>query len=479
MRARKSGWLLLFGIILLFNGVALAQSNIYTFPGPDVDLGRIDVGTNSSGQHYIGGRRATVYVLRQSGGSVYCHKSTDAGQSFSPGIRVNSTPFGVNPTLKVDTAGVVYVAYQSGDADIYFSKSTDGGQTFIPAIKVNDDTVSQTGQEKPAIAVNNKGQVFITWGDQRNMPPLSTRNLFFAASYDSGRTFTPNIQVNDPALPAIWGIDIAADDSARVYVVWNSFLGPENKGPIYLVRSDDSGLTFPVQTLVTDLPTDTAWARGFFPSLAFLGGIVGVAWEDRRFEQYTLRFASSSNYGQTFSTSVVVDSSGQPQYPSLFWKHGNFYVVWRATHRRTPIGPDLDHIWFSYSRDSGKTFVPFKDAVPDDTNIVYHDWPSVWVSETEKVFVAWADARWDPFFNENLHIFVSVGGPQGIVKGDLNLDGFISVKDVVLELNAVFYGDSFPAPFHRADGNCDWKLTPADMVLLLNRWYWNIPFPCS
>ena len=208
-----------------------------------------------------------------------------------------------------------------------------------------------------------------------------------------------------------------------------------------------------------------------------------MIWEDVRVindeVQQTVRFSASYDFGQTFSQGAVVDSSGQPQYPSLFWKHGTFYVVWRATHRETPTGPYFDNIWFSYSRDSGKTFAPFVDAVPDDTNDAVHSLPSIWVSETEKVYVAWGDDRWDPFFGTNSHLFVSVGKPRGIIKGDLNWDGAITIADVVLELNAVFYGDSFPAPRHRADGNCDWKLSPVDMVILLNRWYWNIPFACD
>ncbi len=198
MSCRKFPLLLATGLVLLFSGAVFSQSNLYTFPGPDVDLGQ--GGTSSSGFHYIGGRGDTVYVLRVSGG-VYCHKSTDVGQSFSPGVLVNSTPAGFHPSLKVDTAGVIYVAYQSGDADIYFTKSTDGGQSFIPAVKVNDDTIPQVGQEKPAIAVNNKGQIFVVWRDQRTAPGQPHKAVFASASYDGGLNFTPNVQINDSMTP--------------------------------------------------------------------------------------------------------------------------------------------------------------------------------------------------------------------------------------------------------------------------------------
>jgi hypothetical protein len=100
------------------------------------------------------------------------------------------------------------------------------------------------------------------------------------------------------------------------------------------------------------------------------------------------------------------------------------------------------------------------------------------VNERGKAFVAWLDDRNDPVFGENLHTLVARGIPQ-LVKGDLNLDGIIAMVDVVMELNAVFVGQSFPAPFEVADGNCDERLSPVDVVLLLNRYYIGAPFPCS
>ncbi|MGE5692405.1 MAG: hypothetical protein ACM3YF_01335 [Candidatus Zixiibacteriota bacterium] len=203
MRTFLSAGLILTGAVLLLSGVAWAQSNIYSFTG-DVDLGVTYTQFISSGQHYIGARGDTVYVVTASGWT-WCAKSTDGGQTFGPPVRVNSTSTGVNPSMRVDTAGIVYVAYQH-NADIYFSKSTDGGVTFTPGVKVNDDTIPQTGQEKPTIAVNNKGYVFIAWRDQRNSPPQTHRTVFATASYDGGQSFIPNVQVNDSANPMGGGL---------------------------------------------------------------------------------------------------------------------------------------------------------------------------------------------------------------------------------------------------------------------------------
>ncbi|MGE5693142.1 MAG: hypothetical protein ACM3YF_05115 [Candidatus Zixiibacteriota bacterium] len=77
------------------------------------------------------------------------------------------------------------------------------------------------------------------------------------------------------------------------------------------------------------------------------------------------------------------------------------------------------------------------------------------------------------FGNSDIYVM-----PRAVL-GDLNLDGQLTTTDVVLELNSVFLGDSFPAPPASADCNCDGQLSPADVVLLLNATFLGKSFPCS
>jgi len=455
------------GVVLSFSGVALAQSNIYSFTG-EVDLGVGYTFFESSGQHYIGARGDTVYVVT-SNGWTWCAKSIDGGQTFDLPVLVNSTSTGVNPSMRVDTGGVVYVAYQDEYADIRFSKSTDGGVSFTPGVKVNDDTIPQTGQEKPAIAVNNKGQIFIAWRDQRYSAPQTHQTVFTAASYDGGQSFTPNIQGNDTSTDLGGTIDIAVDDVGRVYVVWM----PNRRG-IILSRSIDSGQTFPLQTEVADVPTDSTIAGSGIQSIAVGNELIGVVWQDRRFEQFTLRFSVSQDYGQTFSPSVRVDDDSDlsdttaPQAPSLAWKNGIFYVAWHEYGAKQRIS-------FSYSTNSGQSFVP---SMTVDSFSSAHAFPSLEVNGSGKAFAAWLDSREDPFYVEDFRTLVAWGGPNS-VKGDLNLDSLLTAVDVVLELNAVFLGQPYPASFETADVNCDGELTPADTVLELNAVFLENRFPCS
>jgi len=426
----------------------------------------------NSGGHYAGFRGDTVYVIWQEsrdnpfGTWILFARSNDGGKTFGPNVIAAG---GVNPSMRVDSAGIIYLAYQN-NADIFFRKSIDGGMTFTSRVKVNDDTISQIGQEMPAIAVNNRGQIFVAWRDQRTAPGQPHQAIFSAASYDGGNGFTSNAQVNVADSSYVGGIDIGADDSGKVYVVYGGVLN--DRAGAVVARSIDSGQSFSFHTLASDTPGSIA-----SPSMAVTpGGVVGIAWPDG-----PLRFSISFDNGQSFSSSVRIDYDSnltygtQPVWPSLAYRNGNFYISWEG---RKPDFPDK--IFFSYTLDNGQSFAPNVDvnANTTDPNTWFRFLPSLSVNEMGNAFVAWLDGRYIGPVNDTWLTFGAPGKFVHLFKGDLNLDEMLTPTDVVLELNAVFSGQSFPAPFRNADGNCSGDLSPADVVELLRVVFLNWPVSC-
>ncbi|HXF48161.1 MAG TPA: SBBP repeat-containing protein [Verrucomicrobiae bacterium] len=64
------------------------------------------------------------------------------------------------------------------------------------------------------------------------------------------------------------------------------------------------------------------------------------------------------------------------------------------------------------------------------------------------------------------------------LKGDLNLDGVLTMADVVLMLNFAFLGDPFAAAPSAGDLNCDGKISPADAVIMLQIFFLSVSPPC-
>ncbi len=68
--------------------------------------------------------------------------------------------------------------------------------------------------------------------------------------------------------------------------------------------------------------------------------------------------------------------------------------------------------------------------------------------------------------------------PLPTVRGDLNLDGVLTLADIVLAINQVFLGETTPAAPAACDFNCDGLLSGVDVVILLRMFYLGAPAPC-
>ena len=94
------------------------------------------------------------------------------------------------------------------------------------------------------------------------------------------------------------------------------------------------------------------------------------------------------------------------------------------------------------------------------------------VDRIGNVYLAGTDSK-------NTHDFVTIKySPLPILKGDLNLDGVLTLADIVLILNCAFLGELPPAAPSACDINCDGLLTSADVVILLRMFYLGVPAPC-
>lgn len=95
------------------------------------------------------------------------------------------------------------------DADIIFHRSTDGGQTWSAGTRVNQDPMN-TGcvQFYPALNVDEQGGINIVYYDNRNYPPVGdSAQVYMSRSTDGGNTWF-DVLISDrswkikPSIPA-------------------------------------------------------------------------------------------------------------------------------------------------------------------------------------------------------------------------------------------------------------------------------------
>lgn len=118
-------------------------------------------------------------------------------------IRMNYIPAMSVDNSYTSTRGNVYIVYCSNpigpdNCDVYLIRSTDNGQTWSEGLRINDDNTT-TDQWLPTITVDKfSGRIYVTWYDSRVDPAnnLLTR-IYGAVSTNGGVSFLPNDNISD------------------------------------------------------------------------------------------------------------------------------------------------------------------------------------------------------------------------------------------------------------------------------------------
>ena len=216
------------------------------------------------------------------------------------------------PDVAVADDGTVYVAWTARAAEtghattLYLSASSDGGLSFDAPVKVNDDAGAGV-HGMHSLAVGRDGRVFLAWLDERNLAPHAhemktggagasksgdsssakkssggmhgeqNREVFFAASADGGRTFSPNRRVASEACPCC-KTALAVSGEGRVYLGWRQVL-PGDFRHIAVASSADGGATFDAPVVVSDDRWELKGCPVSGPALtAGKGGSLRVLW---------------------------------------------------------------------------------------------------------------------------------------------------------------------------------------------------------
>lgn len=278
----------LFLLIIISQTPCSAEKPPYKF-NQEIKINTDDFWENEQWAPSLAVYENIVYItwwdIQNDTEAVYISKSTDGGENFTEGNKIDGLPHSLN--IVVGSTGIIYaVFYYSGN--ISFTKSTDGGEYFTTPVKVND------GQgdgfcSLPEIAVDLNDNIYVVWNDNRNHLPLdksSNFDIYFAISTDKGNAFGEDIRVNDDiSMSDQVGPDIAVSKGGEVFVVWTDERNDDASTSgvdwdIYLARYNKNDDSFDDNIKVCQDPTNKVQDS---PNIAIDNpGNIFVTWIDNR-----------------------------------------------------------------------------------------------------------------------------------------------------------------------------------------------------
>jgi len=160
--------------------------------------------------------------IRNGNLDIFFRMSPNGGNTFDVEKMLNTDGTATSqsfPDIAVGPEGHIYVAWQdtrNGNPDIYFTRSTNAGASFGPNLRLDNDGATQE-QIRASVATGPSGYVYVAWEDARD--GNLARHIFLAKSTDSGTTFGTNVKFT--AYPGSkTQPSLAIHPNGQIYCAW-------------------------------------------------------------------------------------------------------------------------------------------------------------------------------------------------------------------------------------------------------------------
>ncbi len=350
--------------------------------------------TDSAGNIHIAWNDDTDYAGAGGDEDIF-YKRWDASTSAwttTEVVSTESTDFSYWPSIAVDSAGNIHIAWQddtdyagSGtDTDIFYKHWNSSSSSWSATEVVS--TESTGGAYAPSLATDSAGNIHIAWDDYTDYAGAGTEEDIFYKRWDASTSaWTTTEVVSTESTDHSGYPSLATDSAGNIHIAWQDYTDYAGAGgdeDIFYKRWDHSSLTWTTTEVVS---TESTLYADFSSLVVDSAGNIHVAWNDGANYAgsgidmdifYKHWDASTSSW--TLTEVVSTESTEPSGSPSLVVDTvGNIHVVWKDLTDYTGAGTDGDIFYKIYAGSPTAPELAFINPNPTEINTINLDWNNI------------------------------------------------------------------------------------------------------
>jgi hypothetical protein len=254
-----------------------------------------------------------------TGEHIFYLASEDRGRGFSESVQLTKgLGYQTNPAASFagSVLHVVWQNYHLGESHIYYERSLDSGVNWQLSTLLTDTN----GQDRhPAICTIGQS-VFVVWSRYDE----GREAVFFKASYDSGLTWEPEIQLTGYEPPVFLIFPSIGCYGSSIHVIWN---GVE----VLYSRSLDAGVSWNAATPLTNSSREY-----LAPEISVSGSHLKVVTPAIRPEDKNatadIYYSHSEDNGNRWTKPVVLSGHGEKALslaPAISVLDDSTFIAWQ------------------------------------------------------------------------------------------------------------------------------------------------------
>jgi len=336
-----------------------------------------------------------LWLAWSFGGHIYINHSDDLGSTTSPAVAVNRIPEAISargenrPKVATDAKGRVFISWtrpleKRFTGNIRFSRSTDGGEHFSEPVTINDDP-SITGHRFDALGVNTKGDIYVAWLDKRDRDQVRASGneyqgaaLYYARSIDEGASFQPNQKIVDHTCECC-RVVMDFDTEQLPVIMWRHIYGDQIRDHGIVRFTDAANPGAPVRVSEDQWHLEACPHHG--PALSIAGDdVYHVTWFTNAPEHKGLHYARSLDQGQSFPAPRTFGNYDRGASHAHVLSQGEqVFITWKE------FDGENSHLMLMHSTDQGNNW---SEAQQLQSSQGDSDYPFL-LDHDGKVYISW------------------------------------------------------------------------------------------